>query len=276
MDRGITLKFMYRPLTLDDKIIKDGLEAIGIMTGKEPYYIVGGIATQSYLPTKCRRPTSDIDLSIVKPLNYADFKKLVKPVEEYLQDNKYAINRRKHSKAFKLEVQHKELPEEKLLIEFSRRGQNAFKKSTKKLERELEHAKNKILEERKTTYLVASPEDIAVPKIARSTNSLKRNSHMKVLVPKQKVQLSEDYIAKKLNSISCLRDDAMLTPGDLELAERLRLISDLYDIRVLSELAGFNKNYLEDVCKDWDSVLNQSKERNLILGSTLPDFISWS
>ena len=112
MDKRFS-KFQFRPLILDDYLAKEGIEAVSTLMKKEPCYIVGGIATQSYLPTSCRRPTSDIDLSVVKPLNYADFKNLIKPVVEYLQDKGYECKTRKHSRAFKLEVTSREKTGEK-------------------------------------------------------------------------------------------------------------------------------------------------------------------
>ena len=55
MDRRIIRKLNFLPRTLDESIVIDGLEAVSFL--KEPCYLVVGIATQSYLPTTCRRPT---------------------------------------------------------------------------------------------------------------------------------------------------------------------------------------------------------------------------
>lgn len=272
MARGETLKFYCRPITLDDKLAKDGIEAVATLTEKEPYYLVGGLAVQSYLPTMCRRPTSDLDFSIVRPMNYADFKSLSKPVNEYLRDKGYNISERKHSRAFKLEIIDKSDHKNRFLIEFSRRNEKSFENSRKKLERELENAKSKILEERNTLYYVASPEDIIIPKLARSINTLIRNKDMTVNVPGIKLSLSEEKIKEKLDFIAELRQEAMMSPGDLELSEELRLISDIYDIRLLAEIAGYNPAYFKKACEDWNTILEKTPQRDLFSVAVLPNF----
>ena len=84
---GEVKKFNFKSRTLDDASVRDGLEAVSVLNGKEPYFLVGGIATQSYLPTSCRRLTSDIDFGLVRPLYKGDFREFVAPIQEYLQDN---------------------------------------------------------------------------------------------------------------------------------------------------------------------------------------------
>lgn len=267
-NKGEVRKFEIKPLTLDDTLTRDGLESISTLTSREPYYVVGGIAAQSYLPTSCRRPTSDIDLSIVRPLNYEDFKGIVKPVVEYLLDNHYSVQTKKHSRSFDLDVENKE--GERLLIEFSRRNKKSFENSKKKLERELENSKRKIVEAGESTYVVATPEDIVVPKLARSVNSLVREPELKKLLPKEKINLSEEYIKVRLNLINRFREDAMISPGDLRLAEELRLISDIYDIRILSELAGINIDYFYESAKDWDALSGKIQEKDILFNFVLP------
>lgn len=272
MVKGEVSKFQFRPLTIDDNLTRDGLEAVGTLVKKEPCYIVGGIATQSYLPTTCRRPTSDIDLSVVRPLNYVDFKTMVKPVEEYLKDYGYEIKEKKHSRAYKLEVTS-ENHDLKLLIEFSRRNQKSFEKSRSKLERELKNVRNKIVEGRHSTYTVASVEDIVVPKLARSINTILRRSELKRHIPKDKMSSSTEYMQRRLKFISEVRKEAMLEPTDLELAEKLRLVSDIYDIRILSEVVGLNEEYFLKVCKDWDRAFKKDAKELSFLKSILPDFL---
>ena len=83
--------------TIDDKIVKDGLCAVATLDDspdtKGLYFLVGGVATQSYIPSSCRRSTSDIDLAILRPLNYEEFKHLTKNITSYLQDNGYSFNK---------------------------------------------------------------------------------------------------------------------------------------------------------------------------------------
>ncbi len=270
MNKGETTKLKFEPLMLDDIIVKDGIEAVGTLCGREPYYLVGGMAAQSYLPTRCRRPTSDLDFSIVRPLNYADFKALAKPVKELLSDKGYDVTEKKHSRAFKLEVLNHRNLSLKLLIEFSRRNPKSFKASRARLERELENVKGKILEARSVSYPVASPEDIVVPKLARLINSLIRNPAFMARLPKEKNPLSESRIAENLKAIARMREEACLVPADVESAEELRCVSDIYDIRMLSEIAGLNPLYFSRVCQDWDSVQQESPPKRIIAETILP------
>ena len=86
--RGVTSKLLISPKTVDDPFVKDGLEAVSLLDN-EPYFVVGGIATQGYLPSACRRSTSDIDLCLTRPLGYKSFKEMMAPVFEYLHDKGY-------------------------------------------------------------------------------------------------------------------------------------------------------------------------------------------
>jgi len=271
MVKGETSKLRFRPLTLDDKVIKDGIEAVGTLTGKEPYFIVGGVGAQSYLPSSCRRPTADIDVCVVRPLNYADFKTFARKIIEYLRDNHYEVKERKHSRAYKLETENRENPEERLLIEFSRRNHLSFERNRARLERELTNAKSKILEGRESTYTVASPEDIVVPKMVRTINSVSRNPEFKEHVPEGRVALSDAYIQERLRFIADMREEASLSPGDVVAAEELRLVSDIYDMRILSEVAGLNPHYFTSVCSDWNALLEKTPQRDALLETVLPD-----
>ncbi len=263
-------KLRIYPRTLDDKLIKDGLEAISLLNEKEPYFLVGGIAVQSYLPTRCRRPTSDIDFAILRPLNYESFRNMIKQVKEYLQDYGYNTNTEKRSRTFDLDMTDSE--GDSLSIEFVRRNEKNFDKHKKRLERELENAKSKIVEERGSTYMVACPEDIGVPKLARLIASLDRNEKFSRYFPKGIEPLSYEKLARYLTRITSLREEAGFNPADSELAEKLRFISDLYDIRVLSELTGFNAKYWKEAEQEWDTITQSPKKRNLIVKATLPAF----
>jgi len=261
MVKGEVRKLKVNPVTLDDRFARVGLEAVGTLTDKEPYYVVGGMATQSYIPSNCRRPTSDIDLSVVRPLNYSDFKEFTKIVREYLEDNGYLVETKQRSRAFNLEVENKK--GEQLLIEFSRRNKKSFDNSKNRLERELNNSKRKIIEKGKGTYVVSSPEDIVIPKLARSVNSLIRNPHFKQALSKT-LNLNEKEIAKRLERIDSYRRYAMMTPTDLDFAEELRFVSDLYDIEILSVIAGINSEYFRKASDEWRSLKENTLEKNLL------------
>ena len=63
----------------------------------------------------------------------------------------------------------------------------------------------------------------------------------------------------------------MLNPGDLERSELLRFVSDLYDIRLLSELGGINEDYFNESVKSWDSLRAPCYERDSIARAALPE-----
>lgn len=268
--KGEIRKLTFTPRTLDDDFVRDGLVAISLLNGKEPYYLVGGMATQSYLPTSCRRETSDIDFSIVRPLRYRDFKVMISSLREYLQDHGYVTETKKRSRAYSLDVLSKD--GEGLSIEFAKRNESNFERNRKRLERELDNANSKILEERDVTYIVARPEDIAVPKLMRAIHSLIRVPGLTKYIPKTIESFTDEKIAKQLKKIDEIREEAMISPSDHELAEYLRFISDLYDIRVLSELTGFNQKYLTIAKTEWGIFNEPDKDRDKVMEVTFPNF----
>jgi hypothetical protein len=266
--KGEIEKLKVKPLTLDDNFTRDGLEAISTLTGKEPYYIVGGVATQSYLPTTCRRPTSDIDLLMVRPLNYEGFKILSRPVAEYLLDNGYSVETKKGSRAFSLDVRNRD--GEGLLIEMSGRNEQSFERSRRRLERELAHSKRKIVEDRKSTYSVASPEDIVVPKLTRSVNNLVKYPEFMYNLQDPAEIFTPEFIVERLKIIKNLREKAMDSLHSLLLFDRLKFVSDIFDIRVLSEMAGINIEYFNDSRRDWDTLSQNIPEVDILFSLTLP------
>jgi len=246
----------YISRTIDDELVKDGLCAVSRLDdynrSKKIYMVVGGISTQSYLPTMCRRPTADIDLAVGKPLNYNGFKEFSKPICEYMLEKGYEVSTKKGHNSYHIDITAK--AGDSLLIEFSRRNEKKFKKFEKKMLRELENARNKRVEGREKSYYAASPEDIVIPKLARSINSLERNPNFKRELSKISEDFSQEKIRSYLEHIADLKEEAILNIGDLSIAERLRFISDLYDIRTLSEMVGFNETYFNEVSKDWDTL----------------------
>jgi len=261
MVKGEVKKLKIQPLILNDILAKDGLEAVSTLTGKEPYYVVGGMAVQSYIPTICRRPTSDIDFSVVRPLTYKDFKTFSRPIIEYLSDNGYAVQTKQRSRTFDLDIENN--VGEKLLIEFSKRNKKSFGNTKNRLERELENAKRKIIEGRSSTCVVSAPEDIIIPKLVRNINSLIRNPKFKNNLP-GKLNLSDENIKNRINKINKYREYAMMTPTDLEFAEELRFISDIYDIEILSILAGINIDYFNQASKEWRVLSGDTLEKNIL------------
>ena len=269
MANEIIRKLNFVSRILDDHIVRDGLEAVSFLN--ESCYLVGGIATQSYLPTSCRRPTSDIDFSVVRPLNYEDFKLMITNVREILHDKGYTTETKKRSRAYSLDVFNTE--REGLCLEFARRNRQNFQKNRKNLEKAFENANSKIIEERDVTYMVCRPENIAIPKLVRSISSLERNPHFFRYFSGEIGPLTEEGIKRQLRKIRELREEAMINIPNPELAEKLRFISDLYDIRILSEITGFNEKYLAEVGEEWDTFNNPSEARERLVKAVLPKFL---
>ncbi len=273
---GIVKKFGFDARTLDETVVKDGLEAVSMLNEKEPYFLVGGIATQSYLPTICRRPTSDVDFALVRPLSKPDFREMVKPVVFYLRELGYDVTTHTsgRSRSFALYLSK---PDEEcndcLCLEFVRRSNEAFAKSKNRLEREYANTREKIIEERDLHYRVSSPEDIAVPKLVRSINSLRRDpTHIKLIPPKLE-SFSDEEVKRRIEIINEIRSEAVTNPGDPFLASKLRLVSDMYDIRMLAELVGFNREYFGMASSDWNSIDGNPEFRDAVYKVALPMFL---
>lgn len=257
-------KLSYLAKTIDDEIVKDGLCAIStlesVLQTKNLISVVGGIAVQSYLHKDYRRPTSDIDVLVGKSLNNKDFRDFVKPVRDYLEEKNYELHNGETSGAYKLIVYNPKT-EDKIAIEFTRRNIKNFEKHQKHVGRELENSRKKIVEDRYKTYTVISPEDLVLPKLMRSINTIKRREDLV-----RKIDfIMEGYSHKTLKDLQKLREDAMLDLGNVKISEELRFFSDLYDIRILSELIGYNEDYLNLASKDWETLKEDIPQKHLLL-----------
>lgn len=274
--KGNVRKFNFRARTLDDEVVKDGLESVNVLNEREPYFLVGGVASQSYLPTKCRRPTSDIDFALARPLSKPDFRTMVIPVREYLHDMGYETEPKTSNRSRSLALYLSKSYDGcviSLCLEFMRKNKTNFEKHKDRLEREYNNSRKKIVEERDATYRVCSPEDIAVPKLVRLINSLQRNPRFIQQIPPRLESLSDEVVEKRIGVINDIRSEAVSNPGDPYLAEKLRFVSDIYDIRMLSELAGFNPEYFRRAEQDWHDIeINQGLREKIFL-ATLPKFL---
>src|SRR3989344_662762 len=171
-------KLKFEARTLDDSMVRDGLCAVAALEdapmSKQMAFLVGGIATQSYLPSSQRRPTSDIDLAVMRPLSYSEFKEFSKEAVSYLEDCHYITHSNKGHNSYNLTF-FDPSTHQAAVIEFARRNPQNFEKISARLNREYENARTKFVEERGESYAVSSPEDIVVPKIVRGIGTLKRH-----------------------------------------------------------------------------------------------------
>ena len=265
-------KFSLNPRTLDDAAIKDGLEAVSILNDTESYFLVGGVASQSYLPTRCRRPTADIDFALVRPLSKPDFRIMISPVQEYLHDMGYNSSPQISDASSSYALLFWREGGDSLCLEFVRKSRKKFQEQEKMLVREYNNSRQKIIEGRERTYRVCSPEDVVVPKLVRSINTLRRNQELINLIPSRLESLSDEDVEKRIRDINQIRAEAMANPKDHHLSERLRFVSDIYDIRILSELTGFNPEYFAEAERDWHDIEMHPELREKIFKGALPMF----
>ena len=190
--RGVTKKFLIEPKTIDSPIVKDGLEAVSILNNIESYFIVGGVATQSYLPSSCRRDTADIDLCLLRPLSFPEFREMVVPLEEFLHDLGYISEVKKGSRACTLT--YTSPGQGSVSIEAPRRNYNNIGRNMKRLKREYENSRKKIVEGKDVSIKVSSPEDIAIPKLVRSIHAIGRYPYLEGYIPSTIETLSEKII----------------------------------------------------------------------------------
>jgi hypothetical protein len=265
-------KLNYVPRTLDNVLIKDALCAVSTLEdspqSKGLYFVVGGIAAQSYLPSACRRATSDVDLAILKPLNHEDFKSFSAPAAQFLRDNGYEVETKKGHNSHYL-IFHK--GNEANVVGFARRNESNFSNARPRLEREIRNSRKKIVEGRTATYPVSSPEDIVVPKLVRCVGSLERNPCFSDYIESQTyIPMDEKQIHTALKNLAELREEASFHIADTSIAEKLRFISDMFDTRVLSVMVGFNELYFLEAMQSWETLSKNSNEKNVLFKNVLP------
>ncbi len=269
-------KLKFEARTLDEDIVRDGLCAVAALdnssVSRQMAFLVGGIATQSYLPSSCRRPTSDMDLAVRRSLTYSEFRNFAKEAVTWLQDNGYSTAVAKGHNAYNLTFYDPDTHQASV-IEFARRNAQNFGRIQTRLTREYQNARNKVVEERDARYTVSSPEDIVVPKILRGIGSLKRHpAFFYLLSSGEAFPITSGDVEKNLQKIRALRGEAVIHIGDPDLCERLRFESDLYDVRLLAEVIGFNPDYLAESMRDWGMLGERSDENRKLVGYLFPNF----
>ena len=262
--------------TLDELIIQQGLCAVGTLDDdprtKDLVFVVGGAATQSYLPSTCRRPSTDIDLAVLRPFGKPDIKDFARHPLDYLIGKGYTCQLRHGQNSYQL-LYAKD--DQLAVIEFARRNTNNYNKHAPRLTAELSRARRKIVEGTDSTCRFASPEDIVAPKLVRTVNSFARDiGFMDIIMKEGYFPLTSEGVSYRLRKIERLREEASLHVGDPAISERLRIVCDMYDIRVLSAVAGYNEPSLLASMKPWDSLRSHPEEVAVIFSHLLPKFSS--
>lgn len=268
-------KLDYLHRTLDDEIVQDGLCAVNALEDRSisrgSSFLVGGIATQSYLPSTCRRPTADIDIAVLRALSSReDFKEFFASAMEFLMDQGYDVNFSKERQTFKIYFDKPALFDGGAYLEFPRRNEKNFQKRAKRLDREFDNARIKTIEGRSDTIRVASPEDIIVPKIVRGVGALSRNPSLcKFVYDNKPLPLTHLAISREFQKLDVLRKLALSSENSAENIECYRFASDLFDVRILSVVPGISQQYFRKAIDSWD-VLNDNATHQLLVNFILP------
>lgn len=251
-------KFEYAVRTIDDEIVRDGLSAISKLDisplSRDNYAVRGGVAVQSYLPSSCRRPTTDIDTVVGDSLRRkSDFITFVKPIVEYLKDNKFSIKTfSKESRSWLIHATiNGELSNEEILLSFTRDSKLSYDNKRSRRERELENARLKTVESRKDVYRVLSTEDIIVQKFQRLSEILNDYPDIVNSLSKYYGEMSDELIRETMNRLRDTREKLLKDPDNKKLDSTGRAICDAYDIRILFEISGINEQYLLDTFPLW-------------------------
>jgi hypothetical protein len=266
-------KYELMGRTLDDEVVRDSLVAISQLDlhgekTKDLSYVVGGMATQGYIPAEHRRKTCDLDLSLLIPLNYEGFKDFSTPVRNYLGSKGYVCETKKSSSNYKVLMSKDD--ETLFTIEFSRRSPSIIERRIGSLMGEFRNSRKKFVEGGEQTYRVSSPEDIAVPKLARCLSSLRRNHGFREHLKSFPINFDSRAIKEAKGLINSMREDASIDLGDPSVAEEFRFISDLYDIRLLSDYVGFNQDYLDIAAGRWENLVPTNEMDHELISTIIP------
>lgn len=231
------------PHILEDKIVQDSILAVNRVkeeSGKKGF-ISGGMAVQSYLPYELHRSTVDLDITLLWFGNPSGFRNLILPLKEDLKSKNYEVNFRKRGLTYDLIVSDIE-KEDSFIVQHPRWSEKHFKNVKKKsLEREVEHKKS--INKKGLCYDVISPEDSSMIKLNRAITFAKKYD---LKIPKKNLtdlkKQSDNLIS---NMVSRFPN---VSPSEVAL---VRLINDCYDIKSISEYQKIDKNYFNEVVRDW-------------------------
>ncbi len=252
-------KIEYPSRTIDDDIVRKGISAISVFNHfpdrKDVYVVVGGVATQSYLPSTCRRPTADIDIALGKPLpTEKEFRDFVKPVVEQLKDNGFLIDyigKGRSNRSWTLSTSIPKSPgKEEIILGFTKDNSKSFKPKQERRERKIRNGRLKTIEERGEVYRVASPEDIIFPKFVRLGKILTEFPEFSDLLDPYQHEITDGLIRSTMNTIADQRARLLVGYNRKEDSKN-RVICDSYDIRILYELPGINEDYFRESVRFW-------------------------
>lgn len=235
----------YNSYTLEDPIVSDSINAVQSMKDEDSVkgHIAGGMGVQSYIPSDFHRKTIDLDFSTMWQGSASEFRELTAPIRTFLEEKGYNVDLKKSHLTYDHYLSKKD---DSFMIQHRRESKCHFDRVTKKtIEREV--ANHHTINRNGLTYEVLSPEDLAVHKLNRA--GIFSNSYSL-----EKPRISS--ISKFLERLNYIRDDLISRFDDVSPEEiaNLRLFCDLFDVKCLSEFAGFDKSYFNEVVKDYKDI----------------------
>lgn len=232
--------------TLENKIVKDSLEAILNSKKNEKLVIVGGMAVQFYCnDPRLRRPTSDVDILLKPNMSFEEFiNGFGKKIQEYIIRKKYQCQLKRARSANEVKIMDGQHNKAKQLffIHFTRYSDEFLQKYDSISERELTHANELTIPDLDLRVYVKRIEDIIPHKLNRLKKyiELLEDPLKKTLVYSAE-ESDWDALAKFKGNLYKWNEEITLLQSKLEKEPQDRLTQacyivnkDLYDIIILS------------------------------------------
>lgn len=244
---------------IEDKLVQDTVYALlSIPIG---YVVGGGTAVQTYLPQELHRVSTDVDVTVDRPLKTSDFREVSKPVLAALQAMGYSSSTRTSPREyFEIQIQTKD---DALELQISKRTKGNFESNQRRIQRELANAVDKDVGYAKTKVL--RPEDILLHKLMRVLRFEEKFGLTPI--PKGNTLMERfDYVARlRTDVISHI--DTLESYSDIA---NLRMNADLFDISALLNHQAPDKAYFCEALSDWAYVLGNNGRTRKVLMSIDP------
>ena len=230
--------------TLEDNIVIDGIRAIEEIKKENKIlaHIAGGMGVQSYIPEKFHRKTIDLDFTMLWGGCTEDFKQVTAPLKSFLENEGYSVDLKRKNLTFDYNISKEN---NSFIIQHKRESENHFQHILKNsLEREMYNHRK--ISRGELTYDVLSPEDLVTHKLFRVNIFINRYGIKKPVFEslEKSYSILKDFRTELISHF----DDA----SPEQIAE-LRILCDLFDVKCLGDYAGLNKDYFNEVTKEYSS-----------------------
>jgi hypothetical protein len=245
------------PHKLEDQIVVDGILAINTLKTARAIagHIVGGMAVSSYLPVEDHRTTVDLDFFVLWGGASRAYRSLVEPLRTALENEGYSIRYKKSGLTHDLITVR---GGDSFVLQHRRISTPNLERNLKSFEREV--ANHRTVSNEGLSYDVLSPEDLIAHKTSRV---VKYRDYYGISLPGCiPLDALKEIIDDMRANVLALKDS--VSPEEVA---RLRLFYDTYDIRKLASKTGINREYFEEVLRDWTrKSSDETKFRRLLDG----------